>query len=104
MNTKYTKTAKDIAFDKEKAKLQSQINKLEMQLRMKDKEIYILKEDYNKVCEERDKYKDWNDRLLEYMELSEKDLRDFINKEKKQVEIIKHLDAMQSIFTMMGRW
>lgn len=101
---KYIKTAKDIAFDKERAKLQSQINQLEMQLRMKDKEIVTLKDDYNKVSNERDKYKEWNNRLLEYMELSEKDLRDFIDKEKKQVEIIKHLDAMQSIFTMMGRW
>ena len=79
MASDYKKSAKDLAFDKERAKYNKQIRELESQLKEKDKIIYSLKYDLEKYKDKIIQLEDWINRLLEYTELSEEDMKNIIN-------------------------
>lgn len=84
------KSAKDIAFDKERRKFQKRIRELEEQLAERDNEILNLKEQLSE-SEIKD---DWIERLLEYTEMSKEDLKAMIEKDKAIVSASKTLDYM----------
>ncbi len=98
---KQKKSAKDIAFEKERAKFRSEIRKLTDFVNDKQKQIDRL----NEIVSEKDsvirQQKEWIERLLEYTELSEKDMKAIINKEKVTSEIMEHFQFMARI---MGRF
>lgn len=99
---KRKKSAKDIAFDKERAKFCSEIRKLTDDLNKKQKQIDGL----NEIIREKEiiisQQKEWIDRLLEYTELSESDMKQLIEKDKKTAEIIDNFRSLQQVFGRFG--
>jgi len=98
----YKKSAKDIAFDKEREKFRSEIRKQTDGLNKKQKQI----DELNEVIREKDvvisQQKEWIDRLLEYTELSEDDMKQLIEKDKKINEIIDNFRSLQHVFGRFG--
>lgn len=98
----YKKSAKDIAFDKERAKFRSEIRSLTDNLNKSKKQINEL----NKTIREKDvvvsQQKEWIDRLLEYTELSESEMKQLIEKDKKTAEIIGNFRSLQQVFGRFG--
>ena len=76
------KSAKDLAFDKERAKYRKQIRELESNLKKRDADVVKLQMEINKQSEEINQLKDWVARLLEYTELSEEEMKNIIDKDK----------------------
>lgn len=99
---KYKKSAKDLAFDKERAAYKKQIRELESQLKEKDKTIDSLKEDLENHTNKIEQLEDWINRLLEYTELSEDDMKNIINKEKTAAKVLDHFNSMTSVFKSLG--
>lgn len=99
---KYKKSAKDIAFDKERVKFRSEIRKLTDCLNNKQKQIDGL----NETIKEKDivisQQKEWIERLLKYTELSEDDMKQLIEKDKKTAEIVDNFASLQQIFGRFG--
>lgn len=95
----YKKSAKDLAFDKERAKYNKRIRELESQLKEKDKVIASQNESIEMRSEELYRLRDWVRRLLEYTELSEDDMKKLIDKEKKSAEIVEHMSNMTKMFS-----
>lgn len=98
----YKKSAKDLAFDKERAKYNKQIRELESQLKKKDGELVIQKEAVEKLNDEIIQLKDWIERLLEYTELSEDEMRAIVDKDKKSAEMTERISDMFSVFSRFG--
>ena len=84
------RSAKDIAFDKERAKYNKRIRELESQLKEKDEIINSQKEDLARI----EQLEDWVNRLLEYTELSEDDMRNIVNKEKATAKMLNDFSFM----------
>jgi DNA repair exonuclease SbcCD ATPase subunit len=75
------KTAKDMAFDRERAKYGMQIKNLQNELSQKNRENLELRKQISNLELERDQLKDWINRLLEYTEMSEEDMKKAIQKD-----------------------
>lgn len=76
-------SAKDAAFEKERAKYRQEIRRLEDNLKKQVQKNCQLKDairDQEAIIMEKD---DWIRRLLEYMDMSEEDMRNIIAKEKR---------------------
>lgn len=85
---KQKQSAKDIAFEKERAKYRKKIRELEhdilslnQSINQKDNELNILR---NEILQK----SDWIRRLLEYTELSEDDMKAIINREKTLAKVM----------------
>lgn len=98
----YKKSAKDIAFDKERTKFRKEIRQLTDCLNDRQKQIDGLSE----IVREKDivisQQKEWIERLLEYTELSEEDMKKLLQKEKTTAEIMENFASMQRIFGRFG--
>lgn len=93
------KSAKDIAFDKERNKFRSEIRKLQNEVNNKNTEISELKLALSKKENEITEKDDWIQRLLKYMDLSEEDLKKFIEKEKMECAVIKNMHDLGKLFS-----
>lgn len=100
---KSNKSAKDIAFDKEREKFRSEIRNLKHQINDKDKKIVELEEKIRQKEEEIEKINEWNERLLEYTEISKEDLKKLIESEKENAEVREKMSATLGILGMFGR-
>lgn len=101
MSKNRERSAKDKAFDKERFEYHRRIRELESAAHKKDIEIYQLKETLEQkdmLLVEKD---DWINRLLEYMDMSEDDLKKFIQQQKKEALAIEHLD---NFLDVIGRF
>lgn len=108
--SKTKKSAKDIAFEKERAKFRSEIRNLQYQIAYRDRQIEELNETISqreaelfKQEEELFKQEDWIRRLLEYTEMSKKDLQMLIKSEKDKAEIREKVSTTLGIIGMVGR-
>lgn len=97
MNKK--KSAKDIAFDKERAAFRKRIRELERGVSSKDLEIRELKEVISQKETEMAEKDDWIRRLLDYMDLSEEDLKKFIKNEKIKADIYDGFGIIDKMFS-----
>lgn len=91
------KSAKDLAFDKERSKFRKQIRELESEIRKRDitiMEANCRADDAENKCRE---LQDWVNRLLEYTELSEDDMKKIIEKEKLMNGVSEHVAALFGI-------
>lgn len=95
----YKKSAKDIAFDKERSIFRREIRKLKREISDKDAEILQLKNLISQKDNEISGKDDWIQRLLEYMDLSEDNLEKFINNEKIKADIYDGFGVMDKIFS-----
>lgn len=93
------KSAKDIAFDKERNKFRSEIRKLQDEVNNKNTEISELKFALSKKENEITEKDDWIQRLLKYMDLSEEDLKQFIEKEKMECTVIRNMHDISKLFS-----
>lgn len=96
------KSAKDIAFEKERSKFRSVIRKLQYEIGNKDTEILELKQALSEKENEVIEKEDWIQRLLEYMDLSEEDLKKFIEKEKRECAVIKNMYDIGKLFSRVS--
>lgn len=92
------KSAKDLAFDKERNKFRSEIkklgqeiNQLKQEIANKDIEMSKMKLELSQKESKIMEQADWIHRLLSYMDLSETDLQKFIEKEKIEYDIIQSI-------------
>lgn len=98
---KKTKSAKDIAFDKERAKYRKEIRELSSELIKQRLDIDKLKQDVDRKDMELVEKDEWIRRLLEYMDMPEEDMRKIIQKDKTMVEVaerLSNIDKMVSRF------
>lgn len=93
MAVKYKKSAKDMAFDRERAKLRKTINELEMDVHKRDKIIASWEEKYSQLAEESSKLREEVKKLLELASMSDKDLQMLLNQAKMQMNI-KEMDVI----------
>lgn len=95
------KSAKDFAFDKERAKYRKEIRILESENHQLSMQIVSMQKEAEKVQEEIRQLKEWNERLLEYMDMTEEEMRNRIEKERIKDELLEHISDINDI---MGRF
>ena len=97
-----TKSAKDLAFDKERAKYRKEIRELNSLVIKQRIDIDKLKQDIDRKDMELQEKDEWIRRLLEYMDMSEEDMRKIIQKDKIMAEAAERfsdIDRMVSRFS-----
>ena len=99
---KNKKSAKDLAFDRERAKFRKEIRELEREnasfsLTLTERNVEIQKAD-----EEIRSLKDWVQRLLEYMDMPEEEMRKRIANERNKDEILDAIGEFGQIFRGFG--
>ena len=99
---KQKKAAKDIAFEKEREKLRSEIRNLKYQVEYRDRQIAELNETIQQREEELLRQEGWIRRLLEYTEISKEDLQSLIESEKDKAEIRERISTTLGIIGMIG--
>ena len=99
---KQQKSAKDIAFEKERAKFRKEIKGLQYQIMDMDNQIKELNEIIFERENELRQQAEWIDRLLEYMEISKEDLQALIESEKDKAEIRERISTALGIIGMIG--
>lgn len=85
------KSAKDIAWDKERAKYLKQIRDLEEEVKIWSGECYTYKDMALNLMEE-------NEKLKEALSLNEEDLKLLLDKAKRQ----EHLNSLFGVMDMVG--
>ena len=85
------KSAKDIAWDKERAKYQKQIRDLKEDVKIWSNECYTYKDMALNLMEE-------NAKLKDALNLSEEDLKLLLDKAKRQ----EHLSSLLGVINMVG--
>lgn len=99
---KINKSAKDIAFDKEREQFRSEIRNLKYQIQYRDKQIEELGETVRQREEELFKLNEWIERLLEYTEISKEDLKKLIESEKEKAEVRDRISTTLGILGVFG--
>lgn len=98
---KKTKSAKDLAFDKERAKYRKEIQDLSSQLIKQRIDIDKLKQDVDRKDMELAEKDEWIRRLLEYMDMSEEDMRKIIQKDKIMAEAAERLSDIDRMVSRL---
>ena len=96
---KKTKSAKDLAFDKERTKYRKEIWELGSQLIKQRIDIDKLKQDVDRKDMELAEKDEWIRRLLEYMDMSEEDMRKIIQKDKTMAEAAERLSDINNMIS-----
>lgn len=91
------KSAKDIAFEKERMKLKKQIQEFESQLIIKNKNIKYLNDKIIELEDSINQKDELIEKLLEYTELSKEDLKAIIEKDKSIIKATESLEAFMNI-------
>ena len=93
------KSAKDIAFERERCKFRSEIKTLDRELKNREKESQKLMETVRANEDKIRQQEDWIQRLLEYTELSEDEMRNLVKKDLATAEV---MDNMASAMGIIG--
>lgn len=101
MKTK--KSAKDLAFDKERTNYRHKITDLNRKINESANEIRELNHKISELQESIRQKDDWIHRLLEYTELTEENMRNQIQKDKSVSEVINHIEEMNNMILGFGR-
>lgn len=100
---KTEKSKKDLAFDKERAKYRHEISTLQREIKENLREIEVLNQKIHELEESIRQKDDWIQRLLEYTELTEEDMRNQIKKNKSVSEVIDHINNMNILISGYGK-
>lgn len=92
-----TKSAKDLAFDKERTKYRKEIRELNSMIIKQRIDIDKLKQDVDRKNMEITEKNEWIRRLLEYMDMSEEDMRKIIQKDKIMAETAERLSDINNV-------
>ena len=104
MSSNYKKSAKDIAFYKERASFRKRSRELEREVRNKELENRELRNVISQKETEITGKDDWIRKLLEYMDLSEEDLKKFIENEKAKADIRDSFRFVDKMFSKYFRF
>lgn len=85
------KSKKDLAFDKECAKFRSEIRQLKGDIQSKDMRIRGLMNQIGELENKIRELKDWNERLLEYMDMPEEDMRRMLREKDIESQVIESI-------------
>ena len=96
------KSAKDMAFEKEKGKLRSQIRELSNCLDKKEKQLEELNAVINKKDEIIRNQEEWINRLLEYTEISKEDMKILMENEKNKAKIQEKIKSTLGFIGAIG--
>ena len=94
---KKIKSAKDLAFDKERAKYRKEIRELNSLVSKQNINIDRLKQDIDRKDMELQEKDEWIRRLLEYMDMSEEDMRKIIQKDKTMAGAAERLSDINNM-------
>lgn len=100
---KTEKSKKDLAFDKERAKYRHEISTLQREIKENIREIEVLNQKISELEESIRQKDDWIQRLLEYTELTEENMRNQIKKDKSVSEVIDHINNMNILISGYGK-
>lgn len=100
---KNKKSKKDLAFDKERAKYRHEISTLQREIKENLRYIELLNQKILELEESIRQKDDWINRLLEYTELTEEDMRNQIQKDRNVSEVISHMEEMNGMILGFGR-
>lgn len=100
---KNKKSAKDLAFDKERAKYRHEIIDLQREVKENLREIEVLNQKIAELEESIREKDEWINRLLEYTELTEEDMKNQIQKDRNVSEVINHMQEMNDIIFGFGK-
>lgn len=100
---KNNKSSKDLAFDRERAKYRHEISNLQRESKENLRKIEAMNQKISELEESIREKDEWINRLLEYTELTEEDMRNQIQKEKSVSEVINHIQDMNSIIGRFGK-
>ena len=100
---KNVKFKKDIAFDKERAKYRHEINDLQRTISKQIAEVSNLMKRISELEENVRQKDEWIQRLLEYTELSEEDMRKQIKKDKNVSEVLEYINDMNNLIPGFGK-
>lgn len=94
MASNYKKTAKDIAFDRERAKLRKQIYDLQQRILEEEHEAARLLNMIDQLNKSVSRLMDENQELRELLNLPEEDLQILVEKEKRHAEAAENIKTM----------
>ena len=94
---KKIKSAKDLAFDKERTKYRKEIRELNSMIIKQRIDIDKLKQDIDRKDMELQEKDEWIRRLLEYMDMSEEDMQKIIQKDKTMAEAAERLSGINNM-------
>lgn len=97
------KSKKDLAFDKERAKYRHEIRDLQREVKENLREVEVFNRKISELEESIREKDEWINRLLEYTELTEEDMRNQIQKYKSVSEVINHIEEMNNMILGFGR-
>ena len=97
MMSKQKKSAKDIAFEKERCQYKKKIRELDQCLSKTKAETDDLRQHVAAVESENARLQDWVDRLLEYTELSKEDFTAMVESDKNIVKAVQLGEKMMNI-------
>lgn len=96
------KSAKDLAFDKERAQFRVEIRELQSQLADAKKRVWDMEKEITDLQRQLEEKDDWIRRLLEYTDMDEKDMKKKILQEKITGEVFDSMWEMRKIFGGYG--
>jgi predicted nuclease with TOPRIM domain len=91
------KSAKDIAFEKERCQYKKKIRELDQCLAKRKAEAENLKQRVDALESENARLQDWVDRLLEYTELSKEDFMAMVESDKNIAKVVQLGEKMMNI-------
>lgn len=97
------KSAKDIAFEKEREKCRKKIRELERQVADYQLSLIQKENELNVLRQQIMQKEDWINRLLEYTELSEEDMKALLEKEKAKASVLKTFGELGGIMEKVYR-
>lgn len=100
---KSNKSSKDLAFDKERAKYRHEISTLQREIKENLRYIELLNWKILELEESIRQKDDWINRLLEYTELTEEDMRNQIQKDRSISEVINNMEKMNNMIFGLGK-
>lgn len=98
------KTAKDMAFDRERAKYGRQIRELETKLKQKDNDVLELQKQLKEAESKIESLQDWVDRLLDYTNMSEEDMKTIVQKDKDAAEVMSMMKGLLGVASSFGHY
>lgn len=91
------KSKKDLAFDRERAKYRHEIANLQRDVKENLREIEVLNQKISELEESARQKDEWINRLLEYTELTEEDMKNQIQKDKSVSEVINNMEEINNM-------
>lgn len=93
------KSAKDLAFDRERAKYRQALRQSQLDCKKKDERIQVLEDQVRILEAKKEEQCDWIERLLRYAELDHETMVAVIQKEK---ETAKAMERVHTLFSFGG--